>query len=103
MVNFRTLRSLDGIRADLMNTISQRGDAYRFNGSLAMGTSFGEDRGHLIAAFSYSRQDPVDGSRRKVEPFLDEPVVARRRVERKDDADAAFDRTQTVIERAELC
>ena len=64
VVNFRTLRSLDGIRADLMNTISQRGDAYRFNGSLAMGTTFGEDRGHLIAAFSYSRQDPVNGSRR---------------------------------------
>jgi outer membrane receptor protein involved in Fe transport len=63
VVNFRTVRSLDGIRLDLMNSISQRGDAYRFNGSLAFGTSFG-DRGNVVAAFSYSTQDPVNGSAR---------------------------------------
>jgi len=65
VVNFRTVRSLEGFRADIMNTISERGDAYRFNGSLAFGTNFADDRGHVIAAFSYSKQDPVNGSKRE--------------------------------------
>jgi outer membrane receptor protein involved in Fe transport len=64
VVNFRTLRRLDGIRVDLLNSISERGDAFRFNGSLALGTSFAEDRGNLIAAFTYAMQDPVDGNKR---------------------------------------
>ena len=64
VVNFKTVRKLDGVRVDLLNTISERGDAYRFNGSLAFGTTFAEDRGHVIAAFSYARQDPVNGSQR---------------------------------------
>ena len=64
VVNFRTVRKLEGIKVDLLNTISERGDAYRFNGSLAAGTTFGEDRGHVIVAFSYAKQDPVNGSAR---------------------------------------
>lgn len=64
VVNFKTVRKLDGIRVDLMNSISDRGDAYKFNGSLALGTSFAEDRGNLIAAFSYSDQDGVQGIKR---------------------------------------
>jgi outer membrane receptor protein involved in Fe transport len=67
VVNFRTMRSLDGFRADVMNTISERGDAFRFNGSLAFGSDFAGDRGHAIAAFSYTKQDPVNGSTR---PFF---------------------------------
>lgn len=50
VVNFKTLRSLDGVRIDLMNTISERGDGYKFNGSLAFGSSFAEDRGNVIVA-----------------------------------------------------
>lgn len=64
VVNFRTVRSLEGFKLDLMNTISERGDAYRFNGSLAFGTNFADDRGHVVAAFTYSKQDPVNGSSR---------------------------------------
>lgn len=64
VVNFRTLRSLDGIHVDLMDSVSERGDANKFNGSLSLGTNFAEDRGHVIAAFSYAKQDPVDGSSR---------------------------------------
>ncbi|MDB5670174.1 MAG: TonB-dependent receptor [Alphaproteobacteria bacterium] len=63
VVNFKTVRNLEGIRLDLMNSISERGDAYRFNGSLALGTRFG-DRGNLVAAFSYAKQDPVNGDQR---------------------------------------
>lgn len=64
VVNFKTLRKLQGVRVDLMNTISERGDAYRFNASVAFGSSFGGDRGNVIAAFSYAHQDPVNGSTR---------------------------------------
>ncbi|MBC2666143.1 TonB-dependent receptor [Novosphingobium flavum] len=64
VVNFKTIRSFNGIKMDVMNSISEKGDAYKFNGSLALGTSFADDRGHVIAAFSYAKQDPVlSGSR----------------------------------------
>ncbi len=64
VVNFKTVRKLQGVRVDLMNSISERGDAYRFNGSIAFGSGFGGDRGNVIAAFSYAKQDPVNGSTR---------------------------------------
>ncbi|KRA84160.1 TonB-dependent receptor domain-containing protein [Altererythrobacter sp. Root672] len=65
VVNFKTLPQLDGFRVDALSSISERGDAFKFNGALAFGTDFAENRGHLITAFSYSKQDPVDGSRRE--------------------------------------
>lgn len=65
VVNFITARRLEGIRVDALNSISERGDAYKFNGSLALGTNFAEDRGNLIAAFTYAKHDPVDGSSRE--------------------------------------
>lgn len=64
VVNFKTVRSLEGFKVDLMDTISQRGDGHKFNGSLSFGSNFSEDRGHVIAAFSYAHQDPVNGSSR---------------------------------------
>lgn len=64
VVNFKTLRAFDGVRLDAQNSISERGDGYKFNGSLAFGTGFAEDRGHVIAAFSYAHQDAVNGSSR---------------------------------------
>lgn len=59
VVNFKTIRSFEGIKVDLMNSISEKGDAFKFNGSLALGTSFADNRGHVIAAFSYAKQDPL--------------------------------------------
>jgi outer membrane receptor protein involved in Fe transport len=67
VVNFKTVRSLSGVSIDLMNSVSERGDAYKFNGSLAFGTAFAGDRGHALAAFTYAQQDPVNGSTR---PFF---------------------------------
>jgi iron complex outermembrane recepter protein len=64
VVNFKTLRTIDGIRADAQYNISERGDAAKFNASLAFGTKFGGDRGSILAAFSYADQDPLQGSRR---------------------------------------
>lgn len=64
VVNFKTIRSFDGIKMDVQNSISERGDAYKFNGSVAFGSHFADDRGHVIGAFSYTKQDPVNGSAR---------------------------------------
>lgn len=64
VVNFKTLRAFDGVRMDMQNSISERGDGYKFNGSLAFGSSFAEDRGHVVAAFSYAHQDAINGSKR---------------------------------------
>lgn len=69
VVNFKTVRKLEGLRVDLMNTISERGDAFRFNGSLAFGSTFADDRGSVVAAFSYAKQDPINGSTR---PFFND-------------------------------
>ncbi len=67
VVNFKTLRKLDGVVLDAQTGISDRGDAFRFKGSVSFGTSFDGDRGHVIASFSYAEQDPLNGSKR---PFF---------------------------------
>ncbi len=64
VVNFKTLRNMNGIVADMQTSISERGDAFKFKGSVAFGTSFAEDRGNVVAAFSYAKQDPLNGSAR---------------------------------------
>ncbi|MEO0031732.1 MAG: hypothetical protein RIS94_1490 [Pseudomonadota bacterium] len=64
VVNFKTLRAFDGVKLDMQNGISEKGDAYKFNGSLAFGSRFADGRGHVIAAFSYAQQDAVNGSER---------------------------------------
>jgi len=64
VVNFKTIRKLDGIELDLMNTIGQRGDGHKVNASLAAGTTLGEDRGHIIGAFTYTKQDGLQGAKR---------------------------------------
>ena len=67
VVNFKSVRSLDGIVLDAQQSISGQGDAKKFSGSMAFGTRFAEDRGHVIAAFSYTKQDPLNGTQR---PFF---------------------------------
>ena len=56
VVNFKTIKKLDGVVIDLQNNISQLGDANKFNGSISFGTHFAEDRGHIIGAVSYMNQ-----------------------------------------------
>lgn len=71
VVNFKIMRDFEGVRADTQYNISERGDAAKFNASLAFGTKFAEGRGNLLAAFSYTTQDPVQGSSR---PFFNDKV-----------------------------
>lgn len=64
VVNFKSVRSLDGFIVDAQSTISERGDAFKFKAAAAFGASFAEDRGNVVAAFSYAKQDPLNGSKR---------------------------------------
>jgi len=64
VVNFKTLRAMDGVTADVMQSISEKGDAKKFAASVTLGTRFADDRGHVLAAFSYTKQDPLNGSQR---------------------------------------
>jgi iron complex outermembrane recepter protein len=71
VVNFKTLRGFEGVKLDAQYNISERGDAAKFNASAAFGTKFSGDRGSLLAAFSYTDQDPLQGSAR---PFFFDKV-----------------------------
>ena len=64
VVNFKTVRAFEGVKLDTQYNISERGDAAKFNASLAFGTKFAEDRGSVVAAFSYTDQNPLQGSTR---------------------------------------
>jgi iron complex outermembrane recepter protein len=64
VVNFKSIRSLEGVILDAQSTISERGDAFKFKAAAAFGASFAEDRGNVVAAFSYAKQDPLNGSKR---------------------------------------
>lgn len=64
VVNFKTVRSFDGVRLDTQYNISERGDAAKFNASMAFGTKFADDRGSVVAAFSYTDQKPMQGTAR---------------------------------------
>lgn len=64
VVNFKTVRSFEGVRLDTQYNISERGDAAKFNASLAFGAKFAEDRGSVVAAFSYTDQNPMQGTAR---------------------------------------
>lgn len=64
VVNFRTLRRFDGVKLDVLNSISEHGDAYRFNASLAFGANFADGRGNVVGAFSFAKQNPLHGADR---------------------------------------
>jgi iron complex outermembrane recepter protein len=64
VVNFKTVRNFEGVKLDAQYNISERGDARKFNSSLAFGSKFAEDRGHVLAAFSYTKQDPLAANKR---------------------------------------
>jgi len=64
VVNFKSVRSLDGVVLDAQSGISSRGDGFKFKGSVAFGSNFADDRGHVVAAFAYAKQDPLNGSQR---------------------------------------
>jgi iron complex outermembrane recepter protein len=67
VVNFKTIRKFEGAKVDVLNSLSEKGDAWKLNASAAFGGNFSDDRGNVTTAFTYGRQDPVQGSTR---PFF---------------------------------
>lgn len=64
VVNFKTLRNFQGVKLDSQYSVSEKGDAAKFNASLAFGSNFADNRGNVLAAFSYANQDPLPGTAR---------------------------------------
>ena len=64
VVNFKTIKRLDGVVVDFQNSLSQLGDAEKFTGSVSFGTHFAHDRGHVIGSIGYTHQDPLSEASR---------------------------------------
>jgi len=64
VVNFKTVRNFDGVKADVQEAFSQHGGADTLNGSIAFGSGFAHDRGHVIVALTYMKENPLLGDAR---------------------------------------
>lgn len=60
VVNIITDRRLQGFKSDLSMGISQEGDAEELRISLAAGTDFAGDRGHIVVGGEYVKSEGVD-------------------------------------------
>lgn len=64
VVNFKTIKNFEGATADVQDSFSQHGGADTLNGSFALGSGFSHDRGHVLFALTYTREDPLAGAER---------------------------------------
>lgn len=65
VVNFHTIPYFDGIKGDVQYANSTRGDFPQQSASVAIGSGFADDKGHLMMAFGYTRNGELLGSKRK--------------------------------------
>ncbi|RYE03827.1 MAG: TonB-dependent receptor [Sphingomonadales bacterium] len=59
VVNLVLDNKLSGLKFELTNGISQRGDAYNFYGAAAGGTGFAGGRGHIVFGVEYAQENGV--------------------------------------------
>ncbi|MEG3152561.1 TonB-dependent receptor [Sphingomonas sp. ZT3P38] len=59
VVNLIIDNKFTGIKTDISSGISERGDAQTFYAAVAGGTDFAGGRGHIVAAFEYSRESGI--------------------------------------------
>jgi iron complex outermembrane receptor protein len=71
VVNFVLNTKLEGVRGTLQRGITERGDNANWRASIAGGTSFAEDRGHIVASFDHFDSDGI--ARKDARPYLTEP------------------------------
>ncbi len=64
VVNFKTVRGFEGAVADVQRSFSEHGGADTLNGSFAFGGGFNHDRGHMILALTYTKENPLAGDER---------------------------------------
>src|SRR5690606_1103381 len=59
VINFVLDRDFDGLRIDASGGISEYGDALTGNFGIAGGTTFANDRGHVMASFQHRYDDGI--------------------------------------------
>lgn len=64
-VNVILKRNFEGVEVRGLSGLTERGDNFRYNGSVVAGTNFGGGRGNITAAFSYDKNNGVLGIERK--------------------------------------
>lgn len=64
VVNFILNDSFEGLEADYSFAVTEHGDGKRHKASLTYGSNFADNRGNLVANFSYHRQDGVSAGDR---------------------------------------
>jgi iron complex outermembrane recepter protein len=64
VVNFKTIKGFEGIKADVQVGDSFKGDYRKFNSSLTFGSNFSENRGNFLFAISYTTRQALPGDSR---------------------------------------
>lgn len=64
VINFKLNHRFTGLRLDAQTGVTERGDGFSAQASLTGGTSFGSERGHVVASISYAKRDGVANSAR---------------------------------------
>jgi len=64
VVNFKTIRNIDGVVADVQYGNSFKTDRRTLDASVAFGTKFAEDRGSFLLAVSATGRQPLSGRKR---------------------------------------
>jgi iron complex outermembrane recepter protein len=64
VVNFRTLKNFEGLRADVQYGNSTRQDAQKTTSTLTAGTRFADGKGHAMLTLGYSQAQALKGAKR---------------------------------------
>lgn len=70
VVNFLSQDYFDGIKGDVQYGASTRGDTDKTSASLALGSSFGEERGHVLLSLGYTKREGLYGVEREFFEFV---------------------------------
>ncbi|MFV3128954.1 TonB-dependent receptor domain-containing protein [Niveispirillum sp. KHB5.9] len=70
VVNFKTIPYFDGVQADVQFGQDERGDVFKKSASVTLGSSIGEDRGHVLFSASYTDRPGLQGSKRSFFEFV---------------------------------
>ncbi len=70
VVNFLTESFFDGVKADVQYGNSSRSDLEKMSASLAVGSSFADDRGRVLFSLGYTDRDGMYGSERSFFEFV---------------------------------
>jgi iron complex outermembrane recepter protein len=70
VVNFISEPYFDGVKADVQYGNSSRNDVEKMSASLALGTSFAEDRGRIQVSLGYTDREGMYGSERSFFDFV---------------------------------